>query len=71
MGVQSTFSGAGIIHDVPKASASNLISVSVYLTLNSHAATAALDVITAQKSVNFRFYCEAKEIYEPVSPGDR
>lgn len=69
MGVQSTFSGAGIIHDVPKASASN--SVSVYLTLNSHAATAALDVITAQKSVNFRFYCEAEEIYEPVSPGDR
>lgn len=34
-------------------------------------ATAALDVITAQKSVNFRFYCEAEEIYEPVSPGDR
>lgn len=49
IGVHTAFSGAGIIYSVPKASASNLLSVLVCLTLNSRVATVALTVITTHK----------------------
>ena len=61
MGVGSTLGGGGIVHFAP---ASDLTSVPACLTLNSA-------VITTPKSVNCTFYCEAKEIYEAVAPGDR